>query len=75
MGSGIHQQHNVAVEFFKNCLQVVRTLREHWILESKNDRGVIFEKTFVFGIQQLYVDALIKVCRLWETCPNLIYLF
>ncbi|KAJ7917037.1 hypothetical protein B0H13DRAFT_2322820 [Mycena leptocephala] len=50
MGSDVYQQHDIAVEFYKNCLQVIRTLREHWILESKNDRGVIFEKTFAFGI-------------------------
>lgn len=65
--SGVKQQHDVAVEFYKNCLRVIRTLREHWSLESKADRGIIFEKTFIFGIQRLYIDTMIKVCHLWKT--------
>ncbi|KAJ6561969.1 hypothetical protein B0H19DRAFT_1026791 [Mycena capillaripes] len=58
MNSGMKQLHHVAVEFYKNCLHVIRTLRESWILESKDDRGVIFEKTFIFGIQDRYIEAL-----------------
>ncbi|KAJ6512834.1 hypothetical protein C8R45DRAFT_961512 [Mycena sanguinolenta] len=58
--SGIYQHHLVAVEFYKNCLTVIRSLREHWILESKDDRGAIFEKSFEFGIQELYLEALMK---------------
>ncbi|KAF7374502.1 TPR-like protein [Mycena sanguinolenta] len=60
LDSGVYQRHHVAVEFFRNCLTVIRTLREHWILESKEDRGAIFEKSFEFGVQQLYLEALMK---------------
>ncbi|KAJ7200873.1 hypothetical protein GGX14DRAFT_466287 [Mycena pura] len=58
MNSGMRQLHNVAVEFYKNSLHVIRTLRESWILESKDDRGAIFQKTFIFGIQNRYIEAL-----------------
>ncbi|KAK7016337.1 hypothetical protein R3P38DRAFT_2542174 [Favolaschia claudopus] len=60
MALGLYQQHQVAVEFYRNSLTVIRTLRDHWILESKADRGVIFEKSFIFGIQGLYLDALMQ---------------
>ncbi|KAJ7199143.1 hypothetical protein GGX14DRAFT_468114 [Mycena pura] len=56
--SGMRQLHDVAVEFYKNSLHVIRTLKESWILESKDDRGAIFEKTFIFGIQNRYIEAL-----------------
>ncbi|KAF7374501.1 TPR-like protein [Mycena sanguinolenta] len=60
LDSGVYQRHHAAVESFKNCLTVIRTLREHWILESKEDRGAILEKSFEFGVQQLYLEALMK---------------
>ncbi|KAJ7865640.1 hypothetical protein B0H14DRAFT_2734107 [Mycena olivaceomarginata] len=63
MEGGIYNRHDVAVEFFKNALHVIQTLREHWILESKDDRGIIFEKTFAFGIQRLYLDAIMQSYR------------
>ncbi|KAJ7745657.1 hypothetical protein B0H16DRAFT_1726704 [Mycena metata] len=55
---GLRQNHHVAAEMLKNCLDVLRTLKEHWILEPKENRGAIFQKTFIFGVQELYIDAL-----------------
>ncbi|KAF7336905.1 TPR-like protein [Mycena venus] len=72
MDSGLRQNHHVAVEFYKNCLHVIRTLREHWILESKEDRGVIFEKTFLFGVQQLYIDAIMQTYSTSDGAPELL---
>ncbi|KAJ7238574.1 hypothetical protein B0H12DRAFT_1137244 [Mycena haematopus] len=60
MDSHVLQRNVVGVEFYKNCLTVIRTLDEHWILESKENRGVIFEKTFMFGVQQLYLNAVMQ---------------
>ncbi|KAK7016333.1 TPR-like protein [Favolaschia claudopus] len=60
LSSGIYRQHKVAVEFYRNCLTVIKTLRDHWILESSQDRGVIFDESFVFGIQGLYLDAMMQ---------------
>jgi hypothetical protein len=57
----LRQRHNVGVEFFKRALDVLRSLRESWILVPKDDRGAVFEKTFLFGIQNLYLDALMQV--------------
>ncbi|KAF8176592.1 hypothetical protein K438DRAFT_1727120 [Mycena galopus ATCC 62051] len=68
--SNVYTRHHVAVEFYKNCLDVIRTLREHWILESKDDRGVIFEKTFVFGIQQLYLDSIMQSYAVNESASS-----
>ncbi|KAJ7707341.1 hypothetical protein B0H17DRAFT_1191857 [Mycena rosella] len=60
MDAGLRQRYDVAVEFFKRALDVLRSLRESWILVPKIDRGVIFEKTFLFGIQHLYIEAIMQ---------------
>ncbi|KAJ7707342.1 hypothetical protein B0H17DRAFT_918085 [Mycena rosella] len=61
MDAGLRQRrHDVAVEFLKRTLDVLRSLRETWILVPALDRGVVFDKTFLFGIQHLYIDSLMK---------------
>ncbi|KAJ7745655.1 hypothetical protein B0H16DRAFT_1889279 [Mycena metata] len=60
LSSGLYKQHHLAVEFYKNCLQVLSELREHWRLESTTDRGVVFEPSFIFGISNMYLDAIMQ---------------
>ncbi|KAJ7679115.1 hypothetical protein DFH06DRAFT_505391 [Mycena polygramma] len=60
MNTSMRHMPEVAAEFYKNSLHVIRTLKEHWINESKKDRGTIFEKTFIFGIRQLYLEAIMQ---------------
>ncbi|KAJ7442466.1 hypothetical protein FB451DRAFT_1568963 [Mycena latifolia] len=60
LDSNLRQRHDVAVEFFKRALDVLRSLRESWILVPKDDRGAVFENTFLFGIQNLYIDSLMQ---------------
>ncbi|KAJ6507819.1 hypothetical protein C8R47DRAFT_1099640 [Mycena vitilis] len=60
MSNGLQQLPEVSAEYYKNCLHVIRTLKEHWINESKDNRGIVFEKTFNFGIRQLYLDSLMQ---------------
>ncbi|KAJ7649894.1 hypothetical protein FB45DRAFT_731788 [Roridomyces roridus] len=58
MDSCVRGRHDVCVELTKRALEVLRGLREHWMLEPKENRGTVFEKSFMFGVQRLYVDAL-----------------
>ncbi|CAK5268196.1 unnamed protein product [Mycena citricolor] len=60
MEGGLRAQHTVSVDFYKNCLLVIRTLRDKWSSSSKDDRGVIFEKTFEFGIAKMYLEAIMQ---------------
>ncbi|KAJ7270795.1 hypothetical protein C8J57DRAFT_292412 [Mycena rebaudengoi] len=60
MESGMRQKHDVAVELFKRSLEVLRSLRESWLLVSKDNRGAVFEKTFIFGVQRLYIEAIMQ---------------
>ncbi|KAJ7158456.1 hypothetical protein C8R46DRAFT_1195031 [Mycena filopes] len=56
--TGLRENHHVALELYKNALDTLRSLNEHWILESKDNRGAVFQRTFTFGLQNLYLDAL-----------------
>ncbi|KAJ6610705.1 hypothetical protein B0H10DRAFT_1811169 [Mycena sp. CBHHK59/15] len=58
--AGARQKHDVAVEIFKRSLDVLRSLRESWILVPREDRGIIFEDSFLFGIQNMYLEALMQ---------------
>ncbi|KAJ7024758.1 hypothetical protein C8F04DRAFT_1130485 [Mycena alexandri] len=60
MSSGLNEQHEIAVEFYKNCLQVLRELGEHWRLESQTDCGVVFQDSFIFSVSNMYLDAIMK---------------
>ncbi|KAJ7745661.1 hypothetical protein B0H16DRAFT_1726710 [Mycena metata] len=56
--SGLSRNHHVAAELYKNALDVLHRLKEHWILESKENRGTVFEQSFILGVKHLYIDAL-----------------
>ncbi|KAJ6545090.1 hypothetical protein DFH09DRAFT_1040591 [Mycena vulgaris] len=60
MDAGLRERHDVAVEFFKRALEVLRSLRESWILVPKLERGVVFEQTFIFGLQHMYINSVMQ---------------
>lgn len=72
---GIERLPEEAVEFYGNCLHILRTLRERWIQESNDDRGAIFKKSFSFGIQKLYIDAIMQVSCMQQISDVPTYLF
>ncbi|KAJ7707343.1 hypothetical protein B0H17DRAFT_1191859 [Mycena rosella] len=64
MDAALRQRHDVAVELFKRALDVLRSLRAEWASVPPVDRGVVFEKTFLFGIQRLYIDSIMQAYAL-----------
>ncbi|KAJ7094285.1 hypothetical protein C8R44DRAFT_383893 [Mycena epipterygia] len=58
MEADLRHTYDVAIELYKCCLDVLRSLRESWIAIPLEDRGVVFEESFVFGIQHLYINAI-----------------
>ncbi|KAJ6545092.1 hypothetical protein DFH09DRAFT_1367685 [Mycena vulgaris] len=71
MEAGLRQRHDIAVEFLKRCLDVVRTLRERWILVPKADRGAVLQQTFLFGIQDRYIESVMQTYAL-NPSPDLL---
>ncbi|KAJ7471541.1 hypothetical protein B0H11DRAFT_2040437 [Mycena galericulata] len=71
MEGGLRQRHDVALEFYKRSLETLRGLRSEWLLEPKENRGVVFENTFMFGIQNLYIEAIMQ-CYALQRSPELL---
>jgi hypothetical protein len=55
------QKPDVAVGLFRRTLSVLQRLRESWVGAAKVERGVVFEDTFLFGVQRLFFEAGIQV--------------
>ncbi|KDR85535.1 hypothetical protein GALMADRAFT_368117 [Galerina marginata CBS 339.88] len=51
-------RHLVAMEFYSRVVNILDWGRRVWQNVSKDDRGVIFEKTFVRGVKRLRLAAL-----------------
>ncbi|KAJ7471542.1 hypothetical protein B0H11DRAFT_2283214 [Mycena galericulata] len=60
MAGGPLQQHDTALEFYKRSLETLRGLRSEWLLEPKEKRGAVFEQSFIFGIQNLYIQSMMQ---------------
>ena len=51
----------VGSEFYRHILEILEWGRRIWSDVSKEDRGVIFELSFVRGVKRLYLTALHEV--------------
>ncbi|KAJ7024759.1 hypothetical protein C8F04DRAFT_1130487 [Mycena alexandri] len=66
--ASVNQRHDIAAMLYKNCLDVLSSLRATWIEATPKDRGVVFENSFIFGLRRIYLDALMKS----EPTPDLL---
>lgn len=58
---GLRQDRATEVEFLGYALEVLDWGRLAWKNVSKDDRGAIFEHTFVRGVRSLHITALMQV--------------
>lgn len=54
--------YGMVLEFYGRALEVLEWGRKIWKDVPSDDRGVIFEDSFVRGIKRLYLGALTSVC-------------
>lgn len=55
------ERYQSSCEFFLRVLDILEWGRALWHNVSKDDRGVIFELTFIRGIRKVYISTLMKV--------------
>jgi hypothetical protein len=60
----IRHGHQAGVQYFKRALDLLEWGRAIWKDVSKNDRGAIFEDSFVAGVRALYLKMLLKGGRI-----------
>lgn len=53
------------VEYLSRALEVLEWGRKTWSQIPKASRGTIFEDTFIRGVRNMYLTALMEVRRFW----------
>jgi hypothetical protein len=59
---GLRRAKSVEVEFLGYALEVLDWGSRVWKDVPKDDRGAIFERTFIRGVRSLHIRALVEVC-------------
>ena len=59
---GLRGAKSVEVEFLGYALEVLDWGSRVWKDVPKDDRGAIFERTFIRGVRSLHIRALMEVC-------------
>ncbi|KAA1470553.1 hypothetical protein DENSPDRAFT_879794 [Dentipellis sp. KUC8613] len=54
---GLRQNRAGAVEFIRNAVSLIEAARAAWPTVSKDDRGAVFEWTFLQGVRSMYLDV------------------
>lgn len=55
--------HDAALEFHTRAIEVLEWGRQVWRSVPKDDRGAIFEITFLRGVKSLRLDTMMRVSR------------
>lgn len=59
--SALRRRHDVAVEFYSRAIEVLNWGRIAWKDVPQEKRGAIFSDTFVRGVKDLHLTALMQV--------------
>ncbi|KAF7798630.1 hypothetical protein EIP86_009852 [Pleurotus ostreatoroseus] len=68
METGLRGRADVGVEFIGKAIEIIEWGRQVWRNVRKEDRGVIFEETFLRGVQSLHLETYMKA---YEEHPGL----
>ncbi|KAJ8481974.1 hypothetical protein ONZ45_g15127 [Pleurotus djamor] len=68
--SGSLDRPDLGVQFIGHALDIVKLGRKQWPNASPSDRGVIFSDTFLFGLQNEWLDQYYKAYAARREDPN-----
>lgn len=55
------KQYATALEFYRRTLDILQWGRRTWKDVPRDDRGTVFDLTFVRGVKRFYMNALLEV--------------
>lgn len=67
---GLTQKHDMAVEHYDKALAILKWGNEEWKDVPKEDRGAIFEHSFIRGVRGLRLESYMQVSL---TCLHKFY--
>ncbi|KAL5478894.1 hypothetical protein ACEPAI_2171 [Sanghuangporus weigelae] len=60
LSAGMRKDYTGAEQFYRNAIDVLERGREIWSDVEKDERGSIFEHTFVFGVRAIHLEAFMQ---------------
>ncbi|KAL5525220.1 hypothetical protein ACEPAF_9089 [Sanghuangporus sanghuang] len=60
LSAGMKKDYMDAEQFYRNAIDVLERGREIWSDVEKDERGSIFEHTFVFGVRAIHLEAFMQ---------------
>ncbi|KAH8086614.1 hypothetical protein BXZ70DRAFT_1011706 [Cristinia sonorae] len=62
MEATVKNNHSAGVEFIGRALEILRWGCETWKDVAQDDKGAIFQESFVRGVHALYIEIYMKAC-------------
>lgn len=62
--NGMIRNFDTAVQFYRGALDLVQAGQKMWKGVSREDRGTIFDTTFVRSVKRKYMLAVADVCQI-----------
>ena len=69
MEGGIRGNHIIREEFYRRAMDIIEWGRSMWKDVSREDRGSIFEETFLRGLRAMHIEAFMQV-RMFIALPD-----
>lgn len=60
--NGLSDNLDASLEFYNSAVEVLEWGRQVWRNEPKENRGAVFQSTFLRGVKSLRLEPLAKVC-------------
>ncbi|KAF9269233.1 hypothetical protein L218DRAFT_851642 [Marasmius fiardii PR-910] len=64
LAGGLRQDYALEMEYLDKALEIINWGRRAWHGISTVNRGVIFLDTFLYGVQKLHMEAVMKLCSI-----------
>lgn len=78
MSADVCRQFVTAIEMYRQAVEILQWGREKWKDVSSEERGSMFELTYIRGVKRMYMTTLVEVCTSREfghhQCTFLIFI-
>lgn len=75
LASGGHNTSRAALEFYSQALDILQWSRTVWPEVPREERGSVFDVTFIRGVRRLFLSALVEVRLPFTLRDSDIYVF
>jgi hypothetical protein len=70
VSSNITQQYDGAVELYRHAVEILQWGRQEWKDVPLEDKGSMFELTYIRAVKRMYMNTIIEVCNFLQAHHN-----